>query len=199
MVPTARVRRGFKAEPEIPENLFEAKPVPDIDLQKFDFSTLKGDVVFVSNVASLDDRTDSVYKMMADLIEKYGDSGFHVLGFPCNWFGQKEYTSFPDIKKFVHETYSDKINLFTTTDVEWSQVFALGCKYYPGEIIWNFHGQFLFNRAGIPVARFDLLTTADYVEDCVRREVLNESVADPLSEYPKPSEEVEAEAEAESV
>lgn len=193
----ARVRRGFKPDPDLPVNLFETKPIIDIDHNMFDFSKLKGDVVLVVNVASADDFTDPMYTMMANLLEKYQDSGFHILAFPCNWFGQKESNSLEEIKKFVHKTYSDRITLFSRTDIEWSQVFALGLKYYPGEIIWNFHGQFLFNRDGIPVDRFDLLTPADYVEGQVRRHIYGESDQDvdeeEFPEVPDPGVEVEAE------
>lgn len=194
--PTARVRRGFTPEPDIPDNLFEAKAIPDIDFEMFDFSKLKGDVVFVSNVASSDDYTEPMYKMMAALLDKYGESGFHVLAFPNNWFGQKEPGTAEEIKNYVHKTYSDKIKLFGLTDIEWNQVFALGCKYYPGDIIWNFHGQFLFNRDGMPVARFDLLSTEEYVEGRVAQEVLSGGVTDPLLEFQEPAQEVKGEVEA---
>ncbi|CDF37194.1 unnamed protein product [Chondrus crispus] len=162
----------------------------------FDFSKLKGDVVFVSNVASSDDYTEPMYKMMAGLLDKYGESGFHVLAFPSNWFGQKEWGKAEEIKNYVHTTYSDKIKLFALTDVEWNQVFALGCKHYPGEIIWNFHGQFLFNRDGIPVARFDLLSTEEYVTSRVGQEVLFGGGTDPLLEFPEPGQEAETEVGA---
>lgn len=193
-VPHARVRRGFKPDPELPASLFEAEPVPDVDFNMFDFSKLKGDVCLVVNVASSDDFTEPMYKMMANLLEKYHDSGFHVLAFPCNWFGQKEAGSYEDIKKYVHDTYSDKLTLFTKIDLDWNPIFAMGLKHYPGEIIWNFHGQFLFNRDGIPVDRFDLLTPADYVEERVRKQVLGADAVVDEPDVPEPAaDEVEAE------
>lgn len=162
----------------------------------FNFSKLKGDVCLIVNVASSDDYTEAMYKMMASLLEKYHASGFHVLAFPCNWFGQKEAGSYEDVKNYVHDTYSDKITLFTKTDLDWNQIFALGQKYYPGEIIWNFHGQFLFNRDGIPIDRFDLLTPAEYVEERVRRQVLGTDAVVDDPDIPEPAaDEVEAEAE----
>lgn len=192
--PVARVRRGFKPDPEIPTNLFDTKPIADIDYNLFDFTQLKGDVVLVSNVASHDDYTDSMYGMFASLLDKYQDSGFHVLAFPSNWYGQKEYDSLSGIKKLVREKYSEKIKLFCKTDIDWNQVFALGCSYFPGEIIWNFHGLFLFDRSGIPVERFDLLTTADYVEGRVRKQIYGGNSGDEeFMVVPEPpSDEVEA-------
>ena len=164
--------------PKIPANLFEAEPLPDIDFVPYDFAQLKDKVVYVVNVASEDDFTDSNYKMMANLLEKYHDRGLEILAFPNNWFGQKETRSFAEIKEFVASKYSDKIKVMMKSDVEWNQIFALGQKYYPGEIVWNFHGKFLFNRNGLPVGRFDLLSTAEYIEECVLTQ-LNGGYDDP--------------------
>lgn len=165
----ARVRRGRKPSPEIPETLYDAEQIPDIDCKPFDFSTLRGRVVLIVNVASTDDYTDRNYKSFADLLEKYQDDGFEIIAFPSNWYGQFETGTFEEIKKFVHTNYSNRIKLMAKTDLEWNQAFALGRKYFPGEVIWNFHGKFLFGRKGLPVARFDLLTTHDYLEGEVRR------------------------------
>lgn len=167
VVPSARVRRGPKPNPEIPESLYEAKPLPDVDLQPFDFSTLKDRVVMVVNVASSDQFTEANYKGFVDLLDKYHAQGFEIVVFPCNWFGQYEWKSHEEIKAFVHETYSDKIKVMAKTNVEWNPVFALAQKYFPGEILWNFHGKFLFGRKGLPVARFDLLTTHEFIDSQV--------------------------------
>lgn len=179
----ARVRRGRKPDPTIPLTLFEAEPIKDADLNMVDFSSFKDCVVYVINVASADMFTDSNYTLMADLLEKYYDLGFRILAFPSNWYGQKETGTYEEIKKFAHEKYSDKITMLTKGDLEWNEIFALGCKYFPGEVIWNFHGKFLFNRQGIPVARFDLLTPDDHLSLRVAQEVMGASaVPDALTE-----------------
>lgn len=167
--PCAKFRRGAEPNPEVPESIFDAEKVKDIDFEDFDFSTLKGKVILLANVASEDDYTDSNYKVFSSLLDSYHSSGFEVLAFPSNWFGQKETATHEEIKTFVYSNYSDKIKLFLKSDIEWNQAFALGCKYYPGEIIWNFHGKFLFDRQGIPVARFDLLSTDDDIRSAVSR------------------------------
>lgn len=169
--PTARVRRGQKPDPEIPKNLFEAEPIKDIDFKDFNFAQLKDKVVMVVNVASDDDFTDVNYKMFTKMLEKYHSQGLEILAFPDNWFGQRETRPLPEIKKFVHGKYTDKIKLMGKVDLDWDQVFALAQKYYPGEIIWNFHGKFLFNRSGLPVGRFDLLSTPEYVEEAISEEI----------------------------
>lgn len=175
--PVARVRRGLKPEPNIPATLFEAEPVKDIDFNVVDFSSFKDCVVFVVNVASEDDYTDSVYTLLSSLLDKYYEIGFRVIAFPSNWYGQKETGTNEEIKKFVHDKYSDKIKLMSKVDIDWSEIFALGMKYFPGEVIWNFHGKFLFNRQGMPVARFDLLTEDEFLEKRVSFELMNGSAA----------------------
>ncbi|CAN8067807.1 unnamed protein product [Agarophyton chilense] len=166
MTPRAmRMRRGAIPEPRIPRTLYEANPILDVDLNPFDFSTLEGKVVYVVNVASEDARTDENYRMMSDLLEHYHGSGLEVLAFPNNWYGQRETRALSEIKEFVYSKYNKNIRLFSKTDLEWNQVFALGCHYYPGEIVWNFFGKFLFNRNGVPVGRYDLLTTYQFLHD----------------------------------
>ncbi|KAI0563376.1 Glutathione peroxidase [Gracilaria domingensis] len=165
------MRRGFKPDPKIPRSLFEATSIRDIDFEAFDFSTLEGKVVFVVNVASEDSRTDENYKMISDLLEEYHGSGLEVLAFPSNWYGQRETRPLKEIKKFVYGKYNKNIKLFTKTDLEWNEAFALGCHYFPGDIIWNFHGKFLFNRNGVPVGRYDLLTTYQFLRDEIAAQI----------------------------
>lgn len=153
----------------IRETLFDVEPMKDVDFNMVDFANFKGKVVFAVNVASEDQYTDSVYSFLANLIDKYHDEGFEVLAFPCNWFGQKETGSHEEIKAFVHSKYSDKITVMAKADPEWNEVFALGQAHFPGDIIWNFHGKFLFDRNGKPVERFDLLSEDSYVETTVCR------------------------------
>lgn len=173
VVPYARSRRGRKPEPVIPDTLYDAKPQPDIDYQPFDFGILRDKVVLVVNVASADQFAESNYQMFVELLESYHAGGLEILAYPSNWYGQYETGSQEEIKKFVHSKYSDKIKLMAKSDLEWNSVFALGQKYFPGEVIWNFHGKFLFGRKGLPVARFDLLSTRESIESQVSLYVNN--------------------------
>lgn len=171
--PTARVRRGKTPEPVIPDNLYGVTELRDIDNVPVDFSIHRDRVVLVLNVASEDNRSDAEYKVLASLIDRYHKHGLDIVVFPCNWFGQYETGSHEEIKKFVHSNYSDRIKVMLKQDIEWNQVFALARKYFPGEIIWNFHGKFLYGRKGLPVARFDLLTSPEYLEEQVSHFVHN--------------------------
>lgn len=185
--PVSRVRRGQRPAPEIPDSLslYDIEPIHDIDYNKFDFSTLKGRVTLVVNVASDDEQfSESTYRSFAALLDKYHDAGFDILAFPNNWFGQRETRSHEEIKKHIHSKYSDKIKLFAKSDMDWNAVFGLGRMFFPGEVVWNFHGKYLFGRKGLPVARFDLLTTHDYLDSQVGMYVNNEDPSIHLTEAP---------------
>lgn len=171
------MRRGPIPKIDIPATLYDAEPMVDIDLQPFDFSKLRGRVVLVVNVASEDRKTDENYKSFRQLLDDYHGAGFDIVVFPCNWFGQVETGSFEEIKKFVHSNYSDSIKVMAKSNIELNPIFALGRKYFPGEIIWNFHGKFLFGKNGLPVARFDYLTTHEYLDSEISRFVYS---SDPL-------------------
>eukprot|EP00177_Eucheuma_denticulatum_P000860 GFKZ01001554.1.p3 GENE.GFKZ01001554.1~~GFKZ01001554.1.p3 ORF type:complete len:129 (+),score=34.65 GFKZ01001554.1:559-945(+) len=71
-------------------------------------------------------------------------------------------------------------------DPEWNEVFALGQAHFPGEIIWNFHGKFLFDRKGKPVERFDLLSEDTYVETAVYRVLAGTPKTDITESAPPP-------------
>lgn len=168
-ITVARVRRGFKPDPEVPPTLYDAEPIKDIDFNDFDFSKLRGKVVLVVNVASTDTHTEASYKSFTDLLERYQDEGLEIVAFPSNWYGQNEQADNAGVKEFVHKTYTDRITLMTKTDLDWNPVFALGRRFFPGDVIWNFHGKFLFGKKGLPVARFDLLTPHDYLDSQIRQ------------------------------
>lgn len=167
--PVARVRRSPIPKIDIPATLYDTEPMKDIDMNPFDFSSLRGRVVLVVNVASEDRKADENYKSFSQLLEEYHGAGLEIVVFPCNWFGQYETGSFEEIKKFVHSKYSDRIKVMAKSNIEINPVLALGRKYFPGEIIWNFHGKFLFGKKGLPVARFDYLTTHEFLESEIRR------------------------------
>ncbi len=159
----AQVRRGEVQSPPIPESLFLAEPMKDIDRNRFTFDQLQGKVVYAVNVASDDGYADANYALMAKLHEQFHDAGFEILAFPSNWFGQKETKSNEEIKAFVQEKYGSGIILMDKSDYEENPVFALGKKKFPGKIYWNFHGKFLFGKDGQPFDRFDLLTTDEHI------------------------------------
>lgn len=167
---TMRVRRGAKPDPEIPEALHLGADMRDIDWEPYSLAQLEGKVVYAVNVASEDDYTESNYELMVALGKEFDENDLAILAFPCNWFSQKEAKGNAEIKSLVRDKYDKdgRIVLFDKCDYELNTVFALGQKWYPGEIHWNFHGKFLFGRDGLPFDRFDLLSTDDYIRQRIR-------------------------------
>lgn len=164
----ARVRRGPIEEPSLHDSLHDIPDMPDIDWKPFNFKSLEGKVVYVVNVACQDSFTHDNYQMISNLITEFRGYPFVVLAFPSNWFGQKETWPNDRIKTYVHEGYSPDILLMDKIDYETNPVFVLGQSKFPGEIHWNFHGKFIFDRSGKPVARFDLKTSEDVLSAAIR-------------------------------
>ena len=108
------------------------------------------------------------YTGLEQLQEKYADSGFTVVGLPCNQFGGQEPGSSEEIAEFCSATYgvtfpmSEKIEvngegrhpvyaeLVATTDEQGRA----------GDITWNFE-KFLVDGDGRVVARFSPVVEPD--------------------------------------
>lgn len=58
-----------------------------LDGSKIDFDQYKGKVLLIENVASLWGTTIRDYHQLNELMDRYGERGLQVLGFPCNQFG----------------------------------------------------------------------------------------------------------------
>lgn len=137
-----------------------------IDGTEMDFSTLKGKVVMVVNVASQDSAAGVQIAALNELYSRYHKVGFEIVAFPSNWFGQYEPGSDEDVALRLEEFGVKFIVMskLANFDIEVNPLFELGRAEFPGEILWNFEGKFLFSKAGKPVARFDLLSTDEFIE-----------------------------------
>lgn len=136
-----------------------------IDGTDFDFAQTKGKAVLLVNVATQDKGAEQQFAALNDIYKRYSPAGLMILAFPCNWFGQYEAGSDEEIASRLKElgvnfTVFSKLANF---DIESNPAFELGIDAFPGDIIWNFEGKFLFDKRGECVARFDLLSTDDYV------------------------------------
>jgi glutathione peroxidase len=149
-----------------------------------DFSSLKGKVVVVSNVASKCGLTDSMYKALGTLAQKYGPTGnFVVLGFPCSQFMNQEFAKSEETCPFVRGLLAkfgdiqDKkyFNLMEKVDVNGPnthEIFQF-LKYHSdlyddskgavSPIKWNF-GKFLIDKEG-NVIKYYAPTDADLDAD----------------------------------
>jgi glutathione peroxidase len=115
------------------------------------FHSLKGKVIYITNVASYCGRTEQHYKEMEQLQDKYGDRGLEIVAFPCNQFGAQEPASNREIKSFV-EGYNFKGTLMGKVDVNGPQtapIYSLLKKAtHTEEITWNFGTIFLVSPEG---------------------------------------------------
>jgi glutathione peroxidase len=128
--------------------------------QGVDLTQYQGQVLLIVNVASECGYTPQ-YKGLQALYDKYGPSGFQVLGFPCNQFERQEPGTSAQIAQFCQKNYGVTFDMFEKVDVNGANQCDL-YKYltspetnakYAGPIQWNFE-KFLIARDGAVVARF---------------------------------------------
>jgi glutathione peroxidase len=116
--------------------------------------TFDGKVVLAVNVASACGYTASGYEMMREIGSSY--DGVVVAAVPCNAFGRQESGSPAEIEKFAKERCADLV-VTERSEVNGPSahpIYALGLSKFPGKIGWNFDGVFLFDKEGVPAARF---------------------------------------------
>jgi len=110
-------------------------------------------------------------------VAKHESSGFNVLGFPCNQFGNQEPGTNSEIKEFVKQ-YNVTFPIFNKTLVNGPQadpIFKWLKEKIPGNfglqgIKWNF-SKFLINKKGVPVQRYGPPTEPLAIEEDILREL----------------------------
>jgi glutathione peroxidase len=132
-------------------------------------STFEGQTLLIVNTASKCGFTPQ-YNGLQELQEKFKDSGFSVLAFPCNQFGGQEPGSSEEIQEFCTLNYGINFPIFEKVDVKGKDAHPL-FKYLTSEkkgllgsesIKWNFT-KFLINKEGKPIARFAPNTTPEKI------------------------------------
>ena len=132
-------------------------------------SAFEGQALLIVNTASKCGFTPQ-YNGLQELQEKFKDSGFSVLAFPCNQFGGQEPGSSEEIQEFCTVNYGINFPIFEKVDVKGDDAHPL-FKYLTSEkkgllgsesIKWNFT-KFLINKEGKPIARFAPNTTPEKI------------------------------------
>ena len=132
-------------------------------------SAFEGQALLIVNTASKCGFTPQ-YNGLQELQEKFKDSGFSVLAFPCNQFGEQEPGSSEEIQEFCTVNYGINFPIFEKVDVKGEDAHPL-FKYLTSEkkgllgsesIKWNFT-KFLINKEGKPIARFAPNTTPEKI------------------------------------
>lgn len=136
----------------------------DIDGNVKNFSDYKGKVLMIVNVASFCGYTKQ-YTQLEAVYQKYKESGFEILAFPCNDFGNQEPGEADEIKEFCSTKYSISFPLFEKVTVlaDKSPLFEkLTNNSVTGtsEIKWNFE-KFIVGKDGEILARFRSRVTPD--------------------------------------
>jgi glutathione peroxidase len=146
---------------------YSAKSLTGKDVALSDY---QGQVLLIVNTASKCGFTPQ-YEGLENLYRKLGPTGFSVLGFPCNQFGQQEPGSESEIGQFCATIYGASFPMFAKVEVNGESAHPLYrfLKHEkPGllgseRIKWNFT-KFLVNRDGAVVARYAPLTKPEDLE-----------------------------------
>eukprot|EP00879_Flechtneria_rotunda_P033290 GHRR01036855.1.p1 GENE.GHRR01036855.1~~GHRR01036855.1.p1 ORF type:complete len:220 (+),score=57.95 GHRR01036855.1:729-1388(+) len=140
----------------------------DIDGRLRQLSDFAGNVTLVVNVASNCGFTDSNYKGLQPLYDKYHKLGLEILAFPCNQFGAQEPGTPVEVKQFATEKYHVTFAMFSKVDVNGPHtdpVFKYLKQLLPAQqggggssgagqdFEWNFQ-KVLVNRQGMPVKMY---------------------------------------------
>jgi glutathione peroxidase len=121
---------------------------------------LSGNVTLIVNVASQCGLTPQ-YIGLQELQERFGGSGFTVLGVPCNQFGGQEPGTHEEIAEFCDVNYGVTFPLTEKVEVNGAGRHPLyeeltqtpDAAGEAGDIQWNFE-KFLVSAEGKVIARF---------------------------------------------
>jgi glutathione peroxidase len=128
--------------------------VNDINGKTFDFKSLKGKKIMIVNTASECGLTPQ-YKELQQVYDKYKASGFIIIGFPANNFGQQEPGTNTEIAAFCEQNYGVSFPMMSKISVKGADIHPiyefLTQKSKNGlqdsEVVWNFQ-KYLINKNG---------------------------------------------------
>jgi glutathione peroxidase len=135
-------------------------PVKTIGGETTTLEAYRGRPLLIVNVASRCGFTPQ-YAGLEALYQKYKDTGFAVLGFPCNQFGSQEPGTEEEIRAFCDLQYGVTFPMFTKIDVNGENTHPL-YRYLKSAkkgllgreaIAWNFT-KFLIGRDGAVLQRY---------------------------------------------
>lgn len=150
-------------------SLSDLNDLKDIDGNPLSSDKFNGKVVFAMNVASACGYTNSGYDLFKRLTDKYSQDDFVAVAIPCNSFGWQESGSPDEIKSFALAR-AEKLVITERSDVNGAKqhpIVDLAKSEFPGRISWNFDGRYVFDRNGVPVARFGNSATPDDIEAAI--------------------------------
>ncbi|KAF5752458.1 glutathione peroxidase 2-like [Tripterygium wilfordii] len=152
-----------------PQSIYDFT-VKDIRENDVSLSQYRGKVLLIVNVASQCGLTQTNYKELNVVYEKYKNKDFEILAFPCNQFGGQEPGNNDEIQEVVCTRFKAEFPIFDKVDVNGKNVAPL-YKFLKSEkggflgdaIKWNFT-KFLVNKEGKVVERYAPTTSPLKIE-----------------------------------
>ncbi|XP_012537298.1 probable glutathione peroxidase 2 [Monomorium pharaonis] len=144
----------------------------NISLEKY-----RGYVLIIVNVASNCGLTDTNYKQLQELYNKYSEKeGLRILAFPSNQFAGQEPGTSEEIFNFV-KRYNVTFDMFEKIDVngenahplwKWLKIQKGGEGLITNDIKWNFT-KFIINKEGKVMNRFSPSTEPLNMEETLKK------------------------------
>jgi glutathione peroxidase len=138
------------------------------------FAQFEGKVILVVNTASRCGFTPQ-YEGLEKLYRKYSGSGFVILGFPCNQFGNQEPGDAATIREGCLARYGVSFPIFEKIEVKGPHahpLFVWLTKKLPAmfgrAVRWNFT-KFLIGRDGMPLRRFGPSTKPEKMDGLIQK------------------------------
>lgn len=146
----------------------------DIDNREITMDKYRGKVVLVVNTASKCGLTPQ-FKELEEVYQQYKDSGFEILGFPCNQFMNQELETSEEINNFCQLNYGVTFTMFDRIDVNGENAHPL-YKYLRSQskgvlsdkIKWNFT-KFLIDSEGNVVKRYAPTTKPEKIKKDIEK------------------------------
>ncbi|CAL4988394.1 unnamed protein product [Urochloa decumbens] len=149
--------------------------IKDIRGNDVKLSEYAGKVLLIVNVASQCGLTNSNYKELNVLYDKYRQKGLEILAFPCNQFASQEPGSNEDIQETVCTRFKAEFPIFDKINVNGKDAAPL-FKYLKSQkggflgdgIKWNFT-KFLVDKDGKVVGRYAPTTSPLKIENDIQK------------------------------
>jgi len=159
---------------DLPASIYDIA-VKDIRGNDVKLSEYAGKVLLIVNVASQCGLTNSNYKELNVLYDKYQTKGLEILAFPCNQFAGQEPGSNEDIQETVCTRFKAEFPIFDKINVNGKDAAPL-FKYLKSQkggflgdgIKWNFT-KFLVDKDGKVVGRYAPTTSPLKIENDIQK------------------------------
>ncbi|RLM69944.1 putative glutathione peroxidase 2 isoform X1 [Panicum miliaceum] len=159
---------------DLPASIYDIA-VKDIRGNDVKLSEYAGKVLLIVNVASQCGLTNSNYKELNVLYDKYRTQGLEILAFPCNQFAGQEPGSNEDIQETVCTRFKAEFPIFDKINVNGKDAVPL-FKYLKSQkggflgdgIKWNFT-KFLVDKDGKVVGRYAPTTSPLKIENDIQK------------------------------